>query len=349
MNKEDLIYVAGHRGMVGSAILRKLEAGGFTNILTFTSSELDLRKQNDVEMMFEKYRPQYVFLAAAKVGGIMANDHFKAEFIYDNLSIATNVIHFAYKFGVRKLINLGSSCIYPKFAEQPMKEEYLLTGKLEPTNEAYAIAKITALKMCNFYYQQYGCEFITIMPPNLYGYGDNYNLETSHVLPALIRKFVLAKALSENNFDLIRENFKKYPIGFGNNRDDNNYSDIEIIEILDKIGISKFKEELWGSGTIRREFEHSDDIAEAAIEVAQRISASEIGDFLNVGTGSDITIGELAYMIKELTGFKGEIEFDSKGLSGTPQKLLDSSRAFDLGIKPKIELREGIQEILKGF
>lgn len=349
MNKEDLIYVAGHRGMVGSAILRKLEIEGFTNIITFTSSELDLRKQSDVEVMFHKYRPQYVFLAAAKVGGILANDTYKAEFIYDNLSIATNIIHFAYKFGVRKLINLGSSCIYPKYAEQPMKEEHLLTGKLEPTNEAYAIAKIAALKMCNFYYQQYGCEFITIMPPNLYGYGDNYNLETSHVLPALIRKFVLAKALSENNFEFIRENFRKYPIGFAYYREDYNYSDYEIIEILDKIGITRDKVYLWGSGTVRREFEHADDIANAAFEVAERISASDIGDFLNVGTGSDLTIGELAYMIKELIGYKGEIEFNSNGLSGTPQKLLDSTRAFELGIKPKIELREGIKVILKDF
>ncbi|MBX3044288.1 MAG: GDP-L-fucose synthase [Candidatus Kapabacteria bacterium] len=347
MNLESKIYVAGHNGMVGSAIVRKLESLGYSNIIKFSFDELDLRRQSDVENMFEMENPEYVFLAAAKVGGILANNTYKAEFIYDNLAIAMNIIHASYKYGVKKLINLGSSCIYPKFAPQPMKEEYLLTGELEPTNDAYAIAKITALKLCNFYHQQYGCEFITIMPPNLYGFGDNYNLETSHVLPALIRKFRLAKLLSDNNYDAIRDDFSNHKIGFGH--DKQNYSDADIIEILKNVGVTSEKVSLWGSGEIRREFEHADDIAKAAIEVAQKISVKDIGDFLNVGSGSDISISELAEIIKSLSGFNGEIEFNSRGLSGTPVKLLDSSRAFVLGIKPEITLEEGIRKLFEGW
>lgn len=344
MNKDSLIYVAGHSGMVGSAIVRKLEALGYSNILKFSSKELDLRIQADVERMFAIEKPEYVFLAAAKVGGILANNTYKAEFIYDNLAIAMNIIHASYKYNVKKLVNLGSSCIYPKFAQQPMKEEYLLTGELEPTNDAYAIAKITALKLCNFYHQQYGCEFITIMPPNLYGFGDNYNLETSHVLPALIRKFRLAKLLADNKYGEIRVDFSSHKIGFGYDKE--NYSDTEIIEILKNVGITNEKVSLWGSGDIRREFEHADDIAQAAVEVALRISASDIGDFLNVGSGSDISISELAELIKALSGFEGEIEFNSRGLSGTPVKLLDSSRAFEFRIRPAISLEEGIKNLI---
>jgi len=346
MNFNTKIYVAGHRGMVGSAIVRKLESLGYTNIIRYSSKELDLRRQTDVEKMFENENPQYVFLAAAKVGGILANNSYKAEFIYDNLAISMNVIHASYKFGVKKLINLGSSCIYPKFAPQPLKEEYLLTGELEPTNDAYAIAKITALKLCNFYHQQYGCEFITIMPPNLYGYGDNYNLETSHVLPALIRKFRLAKLLANNKFDEIRNDFHKHKIGFGYDTESGNYSNDEIIEILKNVGITSERVSLWGSGEIRREFEHADDIASAAVEVAQRISASDIGDFLNVGTGCDVAISKLAELIKSLAGFNGGIEFNTRGLSGTPVKLLDSSRAFSLGIRPEISLEDGIRGLM---
>jgi GDP-L-fucose synthase len=347
MNLDSKIYVAGHRGMVGSAIVRKLESLGYSNILKFSSKELDLRLQSDVENMFESEKPEYVFLAAAKVGGILANNTYKAEFIYDNLAIAMNIIHSSYKFGVKKLVNLGSSCIYPKFAPQPLKEEYLLTGELEPTNDAYAIAKITALKLCNFYHQQYGCEFITIMPPNLYGYGDNYNLETSHVLPALIRKFRLAKLLADNKFEEIRNDFHKFKIGFGYDKDSMNYPNDEIIEILRNVGITAETVSLWGSGEIRREFEHADDIATASIKVAQRISASDIGDFLNVGTGSDISIAELAELIKSLSGFEGVIEFNTRGLSGTPLKLLDSSRAFSLFIRPEISLEEGLRGVME--
>jgi GDP-L-fucose synthase len=346
MNIDSKIYVAGHKGMVGSAIVRKLESLGYINIIKYSSKELDLRRQADVENMFELENPEYVFLAAAKVGGILANNTYKAEFIYDNLAIAMNIIHSSHKFGVKKLINLGSSCIYPKFSPQPMKEEYLLTGVLEPTNDAYAIAKISALKLCNFYHQQYGSEFLTIMPPNLYGYGDNFNLETSHVLPALIRKFRLAKLLSDNKFDDIRNDFQKHKIGFGFDKNDGIYSNDEIIEILNNVGISFQKVSLWGSGQIRREFEHADDIASASVEVAQRISASDIGDFLNVGSGTDISISELAELIKSLSGFEGDIEFNTRGLSGTPVKLLDSSRAFELGIKPEISLKMGLIDLM---
>lgn len=346
MNIDSKIYVAGHRGMVGSAIIRKLELLGFTKIIKYTSNELDLRCQSNVEDMFIKEKPEYVFLAAAKVGGILANNNYKAEFIYDNLAIAMNIIHSSHKFGVKKLVNLGSSCIYPKFAHQPLKEEYLLTGELESTNDAYAIAKITALKLCNFYHQQYGSDFITIMPPNLYGYGDNYNLETSHVLPALIRKFRLAKFLSDNKFDDIRDDFKKHKIGFGFDKIDEIYSNEEIIEILKNVGITNDKVSLWGSGEIRREFEHADDIAQAAVKVIQNISASDIGNFLNVGSGYDISINELAELIKLLSGFDGDIEFNTRSLSGTPFKLLDSSRAFALGIHPIISLEDGLKKLI---
>ncbi|MGC8744988.1 MAG: NAD-dependent epimerase/dehydratase family protein, partial [Verrucomicrobiia bacterium] len=228
MNKDSKIYVAGHRGLVGSAILRKLEEKGYKNIVVRTSKELDLRRQEDVERFFEKEKPEYVFLAAAKVGGILANNTYKAEFIYDNIMISANVIHSSYKYGVKKLLNLGSSCIYPKYAPQPMKEEYLLTDALEPTNEPYAIAKITAIKLVRYYNEQYGTNFISVMPTNLYGSNDNFNLETAHVLPALLRKFHLAKLLRNKDFDGIRKDIKRYPLGFGLDQKVNLESEISI-------------------------------------------------------------------------------------------------------------------------
>jgi GDP-L-fucose synthase len=297
MEKTSNIYIAGHRGMVGSAICRKLKANGFDNILTRTSSELDLRNQQAVLDFFEEERPDYVFLAAAKVGGIHANNTYRAEFLYDNLMIEANIIHAAHLHKVTKLMFLGSSCIYPKLAPQPLKEEYLLTGALEATNEPYAIAKIAGIKLCEAYRDQYNINFISVMPTNLYGYNDNYDLQNSHVLPALIRKFHEAKI---NNSPTVT---------------------------------------VWGTGSPRREFLFADDLAEACLFLMENYSGREL---VNIGTGEDITIKELALTIKNVVGFKGELIFDTSKPDGTPRKLMDVSRLHSLGYKHKIELREGI-------
>jgi GDP-L-fucose synthase len=294
------IYVAGHRGLVGSAILRRLEADGYRNIVVRTSKELDLRRQTEVEAFFEQEKPEYVFLAAAKVGGIVANNTYKAEFIYDNIMIATNIIHCAYKTGARKLLNLGSSCIYPKFAPQPMKEEYLLTGALEPTNEPYALAKIAAIKLCRYYNEQYRMNFISVMPTNLYGPNDNFDLETSHVLPALIRKFHEAKVAKHDSVVL------------------------------------------WGTGEPMREFLYVDDLADACIILMSKYNYRDIGEFVNIGTGVDIKIEDLAKMIKRITRFEGAIQHDRTKPDGTPRKLLDISKIRSLGWEPKTSLEEGI-------
>lgn len=304
MNKDSKIYVAGHKGLVGSAIVRNLEERGYTNIICRTHKELDLTRQVDVEKFFEEEKPEYVFLAAAKVGGIHANNTRPAEFIYDNLMIESNIIHSAYKYGVKKLLFLGSSCIYPKFANQPIKEEYLLTGELEPTNEAYAIAKITGIELCKFYRRQYGCDFISAMPTNLYGINDNFDLETSHVLPALIRKFHEAKV---------------------NNQE-------EVV--------------MWGTGKPLREFMYVDDLADALVHLMLNYS-DEI--HVNMGTGKDLSIGELAQIVKEVVGYEGKIVNDLSKPDGTPRKLLDVSRLEATGWKYKIELREGIEKVYKWY
>ncbi len=304
MNKNEKIYVAGHRGMVGSAIVRSLKSQGYTNIVGKTSKELDLRNQQAVEDFFENEKPDYVVLAAAKVGGINANNTYPAEFIYDNLMMECNIIHSAYKYGVKKLLFLGSSCIYPKFAKQPIKEEYLLDGQLEPTNEAYAIAKISGIELCKFYRRQYGCDFISAMPTNLYGINDNFNLETSHVMPALIRKFHEAKI---------------------NNQE-------EVV--------------MWGTGTPRREFMYVDDLADACVYLLNHYS-DEI--HVNLGTGEDIEIKELAQIIKEVVGYKGKIVNDLTKPDGTPRKLLDVSRLHATGFKDKVGLKEGIEIVYKWY
>jgi len=304
MNKDSKIYVAGHRGLVGSAIVRNLEKRGYTNIICRTHKELDLTRQADVEKFFEEEKPEYVFLAAAKVGGIHANNTRPAEFIYDNLMIESNIIHSAYKYGVKKLLFLGSSCIYPKFANQPIKEEYLLTGELEPTNEAYAIAKITGIELCKFYRRQYGCDFISAMPTNLYGINDNFDLETSHVLPALIRKFHEAKI---------------------NNQE-------EVV--------------MWGTGKPLREFMYVDDLADALVHLMLDYS-DEI--HVNMGTGKDLSIGELAQIVKEVVGYEGKIVNDLSKPDGTPRKLLDVSRLEATGWKYKTELRDGIERVYKWY
>lgn len=300
MEKSAKIYVAGHRGMVGSAIHRRLTAEGYGNIVTRTSSELDLKDQAAVKEFFDNEQPEYVFLAAAKVGGIMANNTYRAEFLYDNLMIQNNVIHQAYTHGVKKLLFLGSSCIYPKMAPQPLKEEYLLTGLLEPTNEPYAIAKIAGIKMCDAYRSQYGCNFISAMPTNLYGPNDNYDLEKSHVLPALLRKFHTAKANGDANVTL------------------------------------------WGTGTPMREFLHVDDLAEACLFLMNNYD--EAGH-VNVGLGSDVTIAELANMVKAITGFEGELIWDTTKPDGTPKKLMDVSLINKMGWKAKTDLEAGIRNV----
>ncbi len=300
MNHNSKIFVAGHRGMVGSAILNDLKSKGYTNIITRTSSELNLIDQDKVAAFFESEKPEYVFLAAAKVGGIVANNTYRADFIYENILIQSNVIHHSYKSGVKKLLFLGSTCIYPKLAPQPLKEDYLLTGLLEETNEPYAIAKISGIKMCDAYRYQYGCNFISVMPTNLYGFNDNYDLENSHVLPALIRKFHEAKI---NNSDTVV---------------------------------------VWGTGTPLREFLHATDMANACVYLMEHYNEK---GFVNIGTGVEISIKDLAYLIKDIVGFDGDIVFDESKPNGTPRKLTDITKLTNLGWKYSIELRDGITKV----
>ena len=304
MEKNAKIYIAGHRGMVGSAILRKLEKEGYTNVITRGSKELDLRSQQAVADFFAQEKPDYVFLAAAKVGGIVANNTYRGEFLYDNLMIQNNIIHNSYLTGVKKLMFLGSSCIYPKFAPQPLKEEYLLTGLLEETNEPYAIAKIAGIKMCEAYRAQYGCNFISVMPTNLYGYNDNYHPQNSHVLPALIRKFHEAKV---------------------------NGSDKVVV---------------WGSGRPFREFLFADDLADACFYLMETYNEPGL---VNIGTGEDISIKDLALVIKRIIGFEGDLEFDSSKPDGTPKKLMDASKLHSTGWKHKVELEDGIRMAYEDF
>ena len=300
MDSKGKIYIAGHRGMVGSAILRKLKAEGYTNFVLKTSSELDLRNQQAVADFFEAEKPDYVFLAAAKVGGIIANNTYKGDFIYENLMIQNNVIHQSYLKNVKKLMFLGSSCIYPKMAPQPLKEEYMLTGELEPTNEPYAIAKIAGIKMCDAYRDQFGCNFISVMPTNLYGPNDNYDLKNSHVLPAMLRKFITAKR--------------------------NNDSSVTI----------------WGTGSPKREFLHADDLAEACLFLMENYNDKGL---VNIGIGDDISILDLAILVKDIVGYDGDILTDTTKPDGTPRKLMDVSKLNSLGWKAKIALEEGIKKV----
>jgi len=348
MKKDSKIYIAGHRGLVGSAILRKLEEKGYKNIVVRTHKELDLRRQEDVERFFDRERPEYVFFTAAKVGGILANNTYKAEFIYDNIMIFANVIHSSYKYEVKKLLNLGSSCIYPKYATQPMKEEYLLTGALEPTNEPYAIAKIAAIKLCRYYNEQYGTNFISVMPTNLYGPSDNFNLETAHVLPALLRKFHLAKLLRNKDFGGIRKDIKRYQIGFGLDQRVNLESEDSMREILKQVGVTKDYVEIWGSGEVYREFLYVDDMAEGCIFLMEYVDADKMREispdyFVNLGTGEDIKLRDLALLIKNVVGFEGKIKYDLSKPDGTPRKLLDVTRIKELGWEAKGNLEEGLR------
>lgn len=346
MKTNSKIYVAGHTGLVGSAILRELTTKGYNNIIVRKHAELDLTNQNQVDDFFEKERPEYVFLAAAKVGGILANSTYPADFIYTNLMIAANVAHAAYKRGVKKLLNLGSSCIYPKLAPQPMKEEDLLTGSFEPTNEAYAIAKISAIKLCHYYNKQYGTDFISLMPPNLYGPNDNFNMETAHALPMLVRRFHLAKLLKNGNFNGIRNDLAKRPFSC-NLRGD--YSDANLEKVLNSVGAYKDKVIVWGDGLAYREFMHSADLANVCAYIMECYDASDIGEFVNVTGGKDIRLCELYDIVKEIVDFRGAVEYDRSKLVGTPRKLMDATKMRRLGWQPKIKLVDGIKMYYKSY
>jgi GDP-L-fucose synthase len=343
MNKKSKIYVAGHGGLVGQAILHELKEKGYKKVVLRSMRELDLRRQIDTEKFFSQERPEFVFLAAAKVGGILANSTYKAEFIYDNLMIAANVINSAFKFGVKKLLNLGSSCIYPRAAKQPIKEEYLLSGILEPTNEPYAIAKISALKLCRYYNEQYGTNFVSCMPTNLYGRKDNFNLETAHVIPSIMRKLHLGKLLKENNFKVIKQDILRYPLGYGLDKSINLDDKKLIKKILDKhFGVTKDKVVLWGSGKPLREFMYSQDLAAACIFLMERYDAKSLGGFVNIGSGIELEINELAQVIRKVVGFKGKIIWDKSKPDGMPRKRLDISRIKSLGWKSEFSLSKGL-------
>ena len=399
MNKNSKIYVAGHRGLVGSAIVKNLKSKGYTNIITRTHKELDLLNQKAVEEFFEKEKLEYVILAAAKVGGIVANNTYRADFIYENLQIQNNVIHQSYVHKVKKLLFLGSTCIYPKEAPQPMSEDSLLTSPLEYTNEPYAIAKIAGIKMCESYNIQYGTNFISVMPTNLYGPNDNFDLETSHVLPALIRKIHLGKCLEsvkweelsvkkDENWELIKQDLNKNPIKcvkcyeLGAKKEDKiitgKSSKQEILDILEEYGIrlhntefvtpntnlNKVQIEIWGTGNPRREFLYSEDMADACVFLLKNIDFKDIlnteclthtaknevrNTHINIGTGKDISIKELAELIKNIIGFKGELYFNTEKPDGTMKKLTDVSKLNSLGWKYKMDLESGIKEMYKWY
>ncbi len=379
MEETSKIYIAGHNGMVGSAITRNLIAQGYTNLVYTPFPPFDLTNQQTVADFFSLEKPEFVVLAAAKVGGIMSNNTFRAQFIFDNLMIQNNIIHQSYLHGVKKLIFLGSSCIYPKNCPQPIKEDFLLTGELEFTNEPYAIAKIAGIKMCESYNIQYGTNFISVMPTNLYGSNDNYNLETSHVLPALIRKMHLGKCLETQNWKALRKDFKKYPIEGLNDT----ASEDEIVTKLEKYGIRYSVPDfqnpvprtlkhviitLWGTGSPYREFLYVDDLAEACVYVMKHVNFHNLKDHsyqpashnsrpvveiknthINIGTGKDLTIKDLSLLIRKIVGFNGQLNWDNSKPDGTFRKLLDVSKINGLGWKEKIDLEQGIEIVYKNY
>lgn len=357
MDKNAKIYIAGHNGLVGSAILWNLASKGYQNIVTRSSAQLDLRDKKAVEAFFYEYSPEYVFLAAAKVGGIVANNTYRGEFIYDNLMIQSNVIEAARVFGVKKLLFLGSTCIYPRECPQPIKEEYLLTAPLEYTNEPYAIAKIAGIKLCESYNLQYGTNFISVMPTNLYGPNDNFDLEKSHVLPALVRKMHLAACLEDDDWDGIREDLNRRPVS----GTDGSTEDTELLRILAANGVSRSSDgrvsvEIWGTGAPKREFLWSEDMADACVFVMQNVDFSDIVKIngspkevrnvhLNIGTGTDVSIKKLAQLVQETVGFSGTLTFNTSKPDGTLRKLTDPSRLHQLGWKHSVPLKEGIERI----
>lgn len=343
MEKGSKIYVAGHRGLVGSAIVRKLNKEGFNNLIVKTHSELDLTDQRAVEEFFDCEKPEYVFLAAAHVGGILANSTYPADFIYQNLMISTNIIHSSYRHRVKKLVNLGSSCIYPKNAPQPMKEDCLLTSALETTNEGYAIAKIAAIKLCRYYNEQYGTNFISLMPTNQYGENDNFNMETAHLLPMLIRRFYLAKLLAEGDFEGIKKDLTKRNIGYG--LDENiDFNDNRALEdTLNKIGAYRDRVTVWGDGSVYRELMSSDDLADASFYFMQNKDYKDTGELVNVTGGTDIKLSELYKIVKDIVGVRQDIEYDKTKPNGTFRKLMDDTKIKSLGWQPKIGLEDGIR------
>jgi len=365
MNKDSRIFVAGHRGLVGSAIIRNLTARGYNNLITRTHRELDLISQSAVQEFFKAVQPEFVILAAARVGGIMANNIYRARFIYENLQIQNNVIHESYVNGVKKLLFLGSSCVYPKASPQPMKEEYLLSSALEYTNEPYAIAKIAGMKMCEAYNLQHGTNFISVMPTNLYGYNDNYHLDNSHVLPALIRKMHLGKLLMANSFGGIRADFTKY----GASDIDETATDTEIVAYLAQRGIHRETRlpegdvviDLWGTGSPLREFLWSDDMADACVFLMENSNFSDLAGgkvvpgvqirntHINIGTGQEIRIFDLAALIKKVVGFGGTLRFDASRPDGTPRKLLDVSKLNSLGWSAQMSLSDGISAVYAAY
>jgi len=366
VEKESKIFIAGITGMVGSAIFRRLETEGFTNI---TGSyhhrapdlgsrgvsesprlvRIDLRRQTDVDALFEAEKPEYVFLAAAKVGGILANSTYKADFIYDNIMIAANIIHAAFRHGAKKLLNLGSSCIYPKDSPQPLQEEYLLTGTLEPTNEPYAVAKIAAIKLCRYFNEQYKTNFLSVMPANLYGPWDNFNLETSHVLPALLRKFYLATLLQKGNTAAVIRDVRRFPLGVAGGFHGETITFEQVVAVLERIGISDMHVRVWGTGEVFREFLHVDDLADACVFLMNRFNAEDIGEFINIGAGKEIKLKDLVRLIKEAVGFDGDIRHEPTKPDGVKKKCLDISRIRNLGWIPKIELKEGLRKTIDWY
>ncbi len=343
MKQESRIYIAGHRGLVGSAIHRHLVANGFANIVTRGREELDLTDQHAVGTFFTAERPEYVFLCAGRVGGILANSTYKAQFIYENLAIGMNVVHAAHAHKVTKLLNLGSSCIYPRNAPQPMKEEYLLTGELESTNEAYAVAKIAVIKLCRYYDEQYGTNFVSLMPTNLFGPHDNFNLEIAHVMPALMRKYYLARLLQEGDLATLHSDLQRYPVGFGLTEGSGRPDMAKVISTLGRLGISRDAVVIWGTGLPYREFLHVDDLVDAAMYIMGNLDCKDIGELINVGSGKDCRISEIADLVKETVGFKGDLRFDPSKPDGTPRKLLDVEKLTRLGWKSKISLEEGVR------
>jgi GDP-L-fucose synthase len=353
MNLDSKIYIAGHRGLVGSAIWKQLKSKGYTNLIGKTSSELNLMDAVATQKFFEEEKPEYVFLAAAHVGGIMANNTYRADFIYNNLQIQQNVIYNAYQFGVKKLLFLGSTCIYPKEATQPINEDELLTNVLEYTNEPYAIAKIAGIKLCESFNIQYDTNFISVMPTNLYGPNDNFDLEKSHVLPAMIRKIFLSKCLMDNNIELLKKDFNKRPVEGINGE----HSLEEIKAILSKYGVFENRVELWGTGKPMREFLWSEDMADACIYVMQNVDFKDLiedkkeirNTHINIGTGSDITIKDLSILISKTIGYQGAISFDSSKPDGTMKKLTDPSKLNDLGWKHQVEIQGGVEKIFEWY
>ncbi len=364
ISKEAKIYVAGHRGLVGSAILSKLKESGYKQLLYRTFEELDLLDSIKTEAFFSEEKPEYVFLAAAKVGGIVANNKYRADFIYQNLQIQNNIIYNCFKYGVKKLIFLGSSCIYPKNAPQPLKEDSLLTSELEYTNEPYAIAKIAGIKLCEAFNLQYGTNFIAVMPTNLFGINDNFNLETSHVLPAILRKLHLGKCYSENDWSAIRKDFNKYPV----EDVDGSQAEADIIQKLNKYGIRKIKDEVhvrfWGTGKPLREFLYVNDLADACVFIFENLNFPDLvsdkssfeqevtnikNTHINIGTGKDIPIRELVEKISGIIKFNGKIEWDTTKPDGTSQKLMDVSKINALGWKEKYRLDDGLKEVYQWY